>query len=135
MPRNPRPRNGVRAVDRRAAGLTADYLRKAKNTDQGYCGTPQAPQDGEGQVPRVIGPVEQRLISYGEVKGWCFGAWGEASEEVHSLVQRLATSRAEVADTLPHQRGTLKSLETEKAGLVGYLRHTLSFTARLRGGP
>ena len=44
-------------------------------------------------------------------------------------MQRLATSRAEVANTLPHRRGTLKTLEAEKAGLVGYLRRTLSFTA------
>ena len=44
-------------------------------------------------------------------------------------MQRLATSRAEVANTVPHQRGTLKTLEAEKAGLVGYLRRTLSFTA------
>ena len=84
---------------------------------------------GELQAPRVIGPVEQRLLSYGELRGWCFGAWGEASEEMHSLVQRLATARAEVAYTLPHRRGTLKTREVEKAGLVGYLRRTLSFTA------
>ena len=38
-------------------------------------------------------------------------------------------ARADVAYTLPHRRGTLKTREVEKAGLVGYLRRTLSFTA------
>ena len=51
------PQQGLnRAVDRRAAGLTADYLRKARNIDQQYCGTP-APPPGPGnqQQPRAIG--------------------------------------------------------------------------------
>ena len=39
------------------------------------------------------GPVERRLVEFGELLGLCFGAWGEASDGVHHLVQTLAESR------------------------------------------
>ena len=130
-PRNPRPRDGVRAVDRRAEGLTAEYMRKARNVDQQYCGTPAPPPRPPGGPlqPRVIGPVESRLVQYGQVHGWCFGAWGEASTAVHSLVQRLADARVDMADTQPayHRQG--RSRAAEKAGLVAYVRRSLSVTA------
>ena len=105
--KNPQPRDGVRPVDRRAAGLTADYLRKARNVDQQYCGTPPPPpaQPGGQEQPRAIGPVERRLLQFGEVRGWCFGAFGEASMEVHSLVQRMAESRLQMAETQPFHSG------------------------------
>ena len=84
-PQDPLPRDGTRAVDRRAAGLTADYLSKARRIDQLYCGTLPLPppQPGGQQQPRVTGPVERRLLQYGEVRDWCFGAWGEVSTEMH----------------------------------------------------
>ena len=128
-PRNPQPRDGVRAVDRRAAGLTAEYLRKARQVDQQFCGTPAPPpliQGTQQQQARAIGPVERRLLQFGEVQGWCFGAFGEASEGVHHLVERLAEARLEIAETQPHQRGLLRSRAAEKAGLVAYVRRTLS---------
>ena len=33
--------DATRAVDRRAGELNAEYLAKARRTDQNYCGTPQ----------------------------------------------------------------------------------------------
>ena len=99
--------------------------------DQQYCGTPPPPDllpDGQ-QKPRVIGPVEQRLLAYGEVRGWCFGAWGEASTEVHGLVQRIAEERLNLKDTLPNQRRMARTREAERAGLVAYVRRALSLTA------
>ena len=33
-----------------------------------------------------------RLEEFGDLLGLCFGAWGEASEGVHQLVQTLAES-------------------------------------------
>ena len=80
-PRNPRP--ATRAVDRRAAGLTAEYERKARKCDTEYCGT----------VPGQVGPVLAKLQSYGEVTGFCFGKWGEVSKEIHSLIHQLAGAR------------------------------------------
>ena len=131
-PRNPRQGAGTsRAVDRRAEGLTADYTRKAKEIDHQHCGVPRPPrpQIGAGQLPPQVGPVQRRLQRFGRVRGWCFGAWGEASEDVHHLVQRLADARLLVADLQPGRRRPQKSKEAERAALVGYIRRQLSFTA------
>ena len=55
----------MRAVDSRAGELQVEYLRKARNTDRAYCGTPEG----------TIGPVETKLISMGAVKGVVKGLW------------------------------------------------------------
>ena len=130
-PRNPQPRDGLRAVDRRADGLTEDYATKAREVDWQYCGTARPPprRRGEPQPPRELGRVETRLLTYGRVRGWCFGAWSEASREVHEMVQRVALGRLQVAEVQPGRRGPLKTKEAELAGLVGYVRRRLSFTA------
>ena len=73
--------------------------------------------------------MEQRLLQYGEVRGWCFGAWGEVSTEVHHLVQRLAEARIALAETLLGERRPTRSRDAEKAGLVAYIRRSLSVTA------
>ena len=54
------------------------------------------------------------------------GAFGEASEGVHHLVERLAEARLDLAETQPHQRGPTRSRSAEKAGLVAYVRRSLS---------
>ena len=131
-PRNPRQGAGTsRAVDRRAEGLTADYTRKAREIDHQHCGVPRPPrpQNGVGQPPPQVGPVQRRLQRFGRVRGWCFGAWGEASEDVHHLVQRLADARLLVADLQPGRRKPQQSREAERAALVGHIRRQLSFTA------
>ena len=132
-PRNPRQGAGTRAVDRRADGLTADYTRKAREMDHQHCGVPRPPpaqaQDGVAQPPRQVGPVERRLQRFGRVRGWCFGAWGEASEDVHHLVQRLADGRLLVADLQPGRRRPQRSKEAERAALVGQIRRQLAFKA------
>ena len=130
-PRNPRPRDGTRAVDRRAEGLTQAYHRKAMEVDWQHCGTPRPPRalPGVPQPPRQIGPVERRLSSFGNVRGWVFGAWGECSEEVHTMVQRLAKAKTELADTLPGHRPLFESKAALLSSEVGYLRRRLSFTA------
>ena len=53
----------VRAVDKRAGELNAEYLAKAKHTDQTYCGTPRD----------TVGPVELKLGSLGRVHGIVVG--------------------------------------------------------------
>ena len=47
---------------------------------------------------------------------------------MHSLVERLAEARLNVAETQPHHRGPTRSRVAEKAGLVAYLRRSLSIT-------
>ena len=80
FPRNPRPDDGLRAVDRRADGLTEVYGGKARSVDILYCGTPKPQKVMRGQPKpiRQIGPVETRLRTYGRVNGWVFGPWGQA---------------------------------------------------------
>ena len=52
-----------------------------------YCGTALG----------TTGPVETKLGSMGEVKGVVVGAFGEGSEDLHSLIHHLAISRVRVA--------------------------------------
>ena len=130
-PRNPQRRDGKRAVDVRAEGLTAEYAKKAQNIDHDYGGVARPPpaQRGAPRPPRVIGQVEARLQSFGKVHGWCFGSWGEASEDVHLLVQRIAKSRLLIGEMQPGRRGPPKSDVAQLAALVSYVRRQLSITA------
>ena len=59
---------------------------------------------------------------YGRVRGWVFGAWGEASTDAH----RINQARVEVASLQPHSQGRAKSREAQLASLV---RRRLSITA------
>ena len=125
------PRVGVKAVNRRAKGLTVSYAGKAKKVDWQYCGTPRPllRKRGSPPVARVVGPVETRLLSYRRISGWVFGARGECSDEVHNLVQRIARARLEVDDMVVRWRGAPKSKEAKLAQHVGYIRRRLYFTA------
>ena len=103
-----------KAVDRRAGLLQGEYKRKARETDRVYGGVDQ----------NAIGPVERKLMQYGEVVGLVMGAFGEASEDLHELVQKMAESRA-VAVGL--RRGNEAS-EAEIGMFVGQIRRSLSTT-------
>ena len=63
--------------------------------------------------------METKLNTFGRVNGWVFGAWGEASEDVHALVQRLAKAKLERLDTLPTARRRQISRAAMLASLVG----------------
>lgn len=82
-PTLPGDREHVKAVDKRARGLMALYIGKGSKVDRDYGGV------AEGEVGRV----QHKLDGYVEVRGPVFGAFGEASEEVHDLVQIMAASR------------------------------------------
>ena len=81
------------------------------------------------QPVRQLGPVETKLNTFGRVNGWVFGAWGEVSEDVHALVQRLARARLERLDTLPTVRRRQVSRAALLASLVGDVRRQLSVRA------
>ena len=53
--------------------------------------------------------MENRLNSFGNVRGWVFGAWGETSQEAHTLVQKLGETRVRRVDILPGQSLISKS--------------------------
>ena len=111
--------------------LTGEYGKKAQQVDQQYCGVPPPPpaRAGVPRQPRQVGPVETRLLSFGEVRGWVFGAWGECSEEVHAMVQKLAAAKVNKAATEPGHSRIFRSREAQLASEVSYLRRRLSFTA------
>ena len=69
------------------------------------------------------------LLSFPMVEGLVFGNWGEASEAVHSLVEQLAASRAQVADPQSRRVGGPLSEEAVKSMAVGYIRRRLSVAA------
>ena len=73
------------------------------------------------------GQVEQ--LSFGRVRGWVFGAWGESSEEVHGMVQRLAEAKVTRAATLPGHHPLFQSRAAQLSSQVAYMRRKLSFTA------
>jgi len=112
-----RASGGARAVEARARGLQGDYERKAGGADRKFCGV----QQGE------VGPVLAKLRSFGAVKGLVFGAWGEASQGVHELVQQLAERKAETAPG-PHfsKSGVVLGPEAVKGLFVSQLRKEVS---------
>ena len=91
-------------------------MKKARNTDQQYCGT----------APGTTGPVETKLGTLGEVKGVVVGAFGEGSEDLHSLIHHLAISRVRVAGPQKGRRGQMRTEEAELALTTSFLRRTLS---------
>ena len=72
------------AVQNRAGRIPGEYAAKARAIDTQYCGT----------APGETGPVCRQLLSYGTVRGFVFGAWGEASGDVHDLLQLAAKQGA-----------------------------------------
>ena len=111
------PRATTKAVDRRAATLPAEYRQHARKIDREYGGV---------QVG-AVGPVEDKLLSFPPLRKWVFGAWGEASEDVHTLVKDLATSRARHQQQLEGRwRWNRRSQEAEVAILTGQVRRLLS---------
>ena len=105
----------MRAVDRRAKGLTVEYIKKAVHVDRAYGGA------GEGE----IGRVKRKLEEYGEVRGLVFGAFGEASEDVHKLVHILASGRVKKVEL---QKGRECS-KGDLGVIVGQVRRMLSVVA------
>ena len=106
----------MRAVDKRASELNGEYITKARNTDRQYCGTAQG----------TTGPVETKLATLGAVKGVVVGAFGEGSDDLHSLIHHLAISRVRVAGPQKGRRGQVRTEEAELALTTSFLRRTLS---------
>ena len=109
------PGSRVRGTDKRANGLPASYRRKARKVDQEVLDIEREER----------GPVERRLEEFGELLGLCFGAWGEASEGVHKLIQTLAEARLKFQGLQVGRPGS----EAELGVLVGQVRKELSMAA------
>ena len=76
-----------------------------------------------------IGPVENKLLSFGSVQGLVFGNHGEVSEATHNLLNTMATSRVRVAGPQKGKKGVMRSEEGEKAVVVGQIRKRVSVAA------
>ena len=89
----------------------------ARSIDQEYGGVAQG----------TVGPVEAKLLSFPPLRRWVFGAWGEASEDVHLLVHDLAAARLKHMQVMEgRRRWERRSDEGELAVLTGQVRRWLS---------
>ena len=102
-------------MDRRASQLHEEYVSKARQVHRQYVGT----------MPGEVGPVEAKLLGFERVRGIVFGAFGAASETLHQLIDYLATSRVAVAGPQRGRKGTERTIEGERALVVGQLRRRL----------
>ena len=100
----------VRGVEKRAERLPAEYRTKARKVDQ------------LGEPGVVRGPCERKLDQYGELVKLVFGAFGEASQDVHSLIASLAECRLRKVGL---QRGRAGG-EQELAIITGQIRRRIS---------
>ena len=102
-------------MDKRADELQQEYMVKAREADRVHNLTPAG----------NVGPVEQKLISLGEVSGVVSGNFGEVSEDTHALIASLATSRVRVAGPSRGRRGMTRSEDGERAVAISALRRRL----------
>ena len=65
-----------RAVDRRANLLPNEYRRIARGADRVYGNHPND----------VAGPVEKKLLQYGDLMGLFVGAFSEGSQDLNELI-------------------------------------------------
>ena len=103
-------------MDKRAADLHQEYVDKARTADQKYGGV----------VEGTVGPVENKLLTLGQVKGLVFGNFGECSEATHSLMAAMATSRVRVAGPQASRKGVMRTEEGEKSMVVAYIRRLVA---------
>ena len=101
-----------KAVDQRANGFPKLYLDNAQNIDRKYCGTHKD----------HVGPLQQRLESYGNLICLVAGQYGEVSQDFHHLLDELATSKA---NHISHSEGRPVS-DAERGLLLHQLRRRLS---------
>ena len=73
------------AVIARQQKVHSDYHAAAARADVNY----------NGRAPGTGGPISSYLIEFGQIQGWVFGAFGEASPQVRELVA-YASRRAGV---------------------------------------
>ena len=92
--------------------MQGEYNKKAKAADRLYGGVEEG----------IVGPVENKLLQYGDLQGLVVGAFGEGSEDLHKLIQVIAESRVNSVGLL---RGK-KCSDVELGCVVGQVRRMLS---------
>ena len=74
---------------------------------------------------RILGPADLKNLKT-LIKGIVVGAFGEGSEDLHSLIHHLAISRVRVAGPQKGRRGQVRTEEAELAITTSFLRRSLS---------
>ena len=105
----------VRAANNRGADITYYVILRQLESE---CG-------GGGAPHRATLLIETRLDEFGDILGLSFGAWGEASRDVHVLIQALADSRLAFTGM---QRGRPGS-KAELGMITGQIRRRISLVA------
>ena len=101
-----------KGVERRARCLTGEYNRPLAKLDARYHHTAQ----GE------TGPLVTRLKSFGRLRGLVVGAWGEGSQDLHSLLDTLATYRLRAVGQARGREGS----DSERGLILAQFRRVLS---------
>ena len=99
-----------RGVELRADKLPAEYLKKARDCDQDFCGTARG----------TIGPVEAKLRSYPPLLKLVSGPNAEFSGDTHELLQIMADCKAQYQ---------CRSQGLEESSSLTYLQRQLSICA------
>ena len=77
-----------------------------------------------------VGPVEQKLVNFGSLRGLGFGAWGEASEGAHRLVDDLPVAEERSKFMLGgNARSKVSCPKGAKGVATGQIRRFLSIVA------
>ena len=104
------------AVITRAAKIPREYVSKARHLDRRY---------NDHRDEDRPGPVLSRLATFGRIRGFVFGKFGEVSPDVESFVDDLASQGSQL---LWRQMGALSPLDA-RATILGRLRSSLGVTA------
>ena len=76
-----------------------------------------------------MGRVESKLVSLGELRGLVVENFGELSEDFHSLINAMGTSRLRVVGPSQGCRGMMRSEEAERAIIITALRRRFGVMA------
>ena len=101
-------------MERRVIPLPGEYSRPLKKLDQKYHGVP------EGHV----GPLQRRLLEYGNLQCLVMGTFQEGSKDLHSLLETLADHKLRAKGLARGREGT----ERERAVMLSDFRRELSVT-------
>jgi hypothetical protein len=121
------------AVLQRELRVHADYIYHARELDRRHHQQELQAQVAQGRQP--CGPVERRLLEFGRVRGLVYGAYGEASADVHALLAMAAREMAERswrlmgARSASEMRSLMVSMARRRVGLAAVqamARHRLA---------
>ena len=98
-------------MERRVIPLPGEYIKKLEKLDQKYHGV------AVGQV----GPLQRRLLGYGNLQCLVMGTFQEGSKDLHSLLEILADHKLRARGLARGREGT----ERKRAVILSDFRREL----------